>query len=109
MTYAELLNSEEWKTKRQNIILRDSKKCQQCDNSKYLSPLNSGLIIGNDSVGQCIAFTKIRTKKDFYIIRIWDFKNEDNLESMMNKNTNFDINQNQIAYFIKNGKYSLGH
>jgi hypothetical protein len=36
MTYAELLQREEWSSKRQEILERDKKICQNCKNQKHL-------------------------------------------------------------------------
>ena len=37
MTYAELLQSKEWSLKRQEILSRDEKICQNCKNQKHLN------------------------------------------------------------------------
>lgn len=42
MTYEELLNTDEWKSKRKEILARDKNKCQRCLNEKYLINLHKG-------------------------------------------------------------------
>jgi 5-methylcytosine-specific restriction endonuclease McrA len=44
-TYQELLNRDEWKTKRQQIILGHGYKCQICNNEKYLDDNKTGMYI----------------------------------------------------------------
>ncbi|MDN3581692.1 hypothetical protein [Mucilaginibacter flavus] len=44
MTYADLLNDENWKLKRKEIIQRDGSKCQCCQNLNLLVDTNIGIL-----------------------------------------------------------------
>jgi len=47
-TYAQLLNSQEWKERRQVILSRDNFLCQNCDNVKLLAGTQEGKIVINN-------------------------------------------------------------
>lgn len=61
MNYQDLLNDERWKSKRQEILLRDKNTCQRCGiNSKKNTPLKITTFENNDS--QKIKFELVETK-----------------------------------------------
>ena len=54
MTYDELLSTEEWQLKRQEIIVRDKCQCTNCSNKLLIDSLEKGL------------FQKKNQKRTFY-------------------------------------------
>ena len=51
MTYSELLLSENWKSKRKEILIRDSYMCNSCSNMAIIENYNKGIVYGRDYFG----------------------------------------------------------
>jgi hypothetical protein len=67
--YVELLNTDEWKGKRNLIIKRDQKKCTKCENEILLSDCEKGelsFVIGNNDFN---TFSLV-SKEECYIINL---------------------------------------
>lgn len=100
--YSELLQTTEWREKREVIIKRDRMNCQNCFNKSY-QKFDLGLIFGTDVPHG--TFNSKFHEDGYFIARVWDFKNG-NIETGFVHEKNFSIEKSSIAYYKKNGNYA---
>ena len=85
--YAKLLDSEEWREKRELIIARDKNKCQKCANKSYLF---------NNKITVKLAICYINNKGVFL-----EFYDSQNIKRFFQKVNNLNIElENKNLYFV---------
>src|SRR5690606_23222426 len=97
--YEEQLSSNEWKTKRSQIISNHKNKCQICLNKSFHEKFEIGFIFSNHFK---LGFS---TNLDGRLsVHIHDFKNNSKEFTFLNYD-NFDYSTNYICYFKPGKKY----
>jgi 5-methylcytosine-specific restriction endonuclease McrA len=103
MTYADQLNSFDWKTKRERIVIRDRKTCAHCDNKSFDISFRKGLIISN-SVDHKGAKSSKNLNNDFVLAHIHDMENDSRQIGFL-ECYKFSTSKSYICYYIPGPKY----
>ena len=91
-TYAELLLSEEWKSKRSDILSRDKYTCCDCANQTLITKYHTGIVEGRDNFGGS-------AKLNCYFLQFFDNDG---------KRHHANIEKNRVNYFGKQIVYFEG-